>query len=256
MKNTMITGINAIDIAREEILLGTMTPERLSELAAISETPIDEDSVVQDYILENIYPDEEYNEAETLALEQIADVPRYRGFYDKYMVGHCDPKYYATNYSNSDGQEICYYTAHCYSTRGERQLVDGSRYLYGNIAIVNISGWELGEYIKAVEWYQYLSNMLCTIHLSYEEEWQGDIFGYAVFANYQYVGWIADDLSSYLYEDDTYKQYTGYGHDIMWSVYQAACRAQGQSVPRGRINFDRNRIKNAVKMEPKIFACV
>lgn len=118
MKNTMITGINAIDIAREEILLGTMTPERLSELAAISETPIDEDSVVQDYILENIYPDEEYNEAETLALEQIADVPRYRGFYDKYMVGHCDSKYYATNYSSSDGQEICYYTAHCIAPVG------------------------------------------------------------------------------------------------------------------------------------------
>lgn len=255
MKNTMITGINAIDIAREEIVDGVMTPDRLSELAALSDVPIDEDAIVQDYILENIYPDEEYNEAEATALEQITTVPRYRGFFDRFMRS-CDNRHYATNYSSSNGHETCYYTAHCYSTRGERQLVDGYRYLYSNSAIVNNSGEEIGEYVRCVEWYQYLSNMLCTVHLTYEEEWQGDIYGYAVFANHQYVGWIADDFSSYLYEDDTYQLYAGYNPDIMWCVYQAACRAKGQSVPRGRINYNRNRIKNVVKMEPKIFACI
>lgn len=233
-----------------------MTPERLAELTALSETPIDEDVVVQDYILENVYPDEEYNEAEATALEQIMTTPRYRGFYNNYMLGQCDSKYYAVTLSSSNGHETCYYTAHCYSTRGSGQLADGYRYLYGNSAIINISGWELGEYIKAVEWYQYLGNMLCNIHLTYEEEWQGDTFGYAVFGNNRYVGWIADDLTSYLYEDDTYKQYAGYNHDIMWSMYQAACRAKGQSIPKGRNNFTCNRTKNAIKMAPKIFACV
>lgn len=256
MKNTMITGINAMEIARSEIIEDIMTPERLAELAAVSAVPIDEDSVVQDYILENIYPDEEYNEAEVLALDQIATVPRYRGFFNKYMYNNCDPRYYATIHSSSGGYDNTYYTAHCYDTRGDKQLVDGYMYMYGNSAVVNVSGAEVGEHIQCVEWYQYLSNALCTAHLTYEEEWQGDTYGYAVFGNNVYAGWIADDLTSYLYEDDANGVEAGYNHDIMWCVYQAACRAKGKAIPKGRINFDRNRIKNVVKMAPKIFACL